>query len=223
MDVSVLNQWEKKRYVETHPCFPIPSWLSVCYVPFWETLVTHCDFQFITSLYCTCAAVNTVCHSVQAFRLALRVEESPTLGVFFMYMDHFPFKPHPNPRKHHSNRIKSRINQFPCIYWWELWYKPFCNTTTLEVRDQFQTMPSTLNLFTLFKWTNKHDHPNYGRMQINHHLVCVSCTKNKHCSILRRPSRLPVMLHVSTLKLWLRRQRDEGCFSIGYFSAKLSI
>lgn len=27
----------------------------------------------------------------------------------------------------------------------------------------------------------------------------------------------PVMLHVSTLKLWLRQQWDEGCFSIGYF------
>lgn len=58
-------------------------------------------------------------------------------------------------------------------------------------------------------------------MQINHHLLCASCTKNKHCSILHRPSSLPVMLHVSTLKLWSRQQWDEGSFSIGYFSAKM--
>lgn len=43
------------------------------------------------------------------------------------------------------------------------------------------------------------------------------------CSFLRRPGRLSAIQHVSTLKLWSRQQWDEGCFSIGGFSAKLSI
>lgn len=48
----------------------------------------------------------------------------------------------------------------------------------------------------------------------------MSCTKNKHRFLFRCPSSLSVILHVSTLKLWLRQQWDEGCFSIGYLSAK---
>lgn len=39
--------------------------------------------------------------------LSLRVGASPILGIF-MYMDSFPFKPHPDSSKHYGNRIKSR-------------------------------------------------------------------------------------------------------------------
>lgn len=61
------------------------------------------------------------------------------------------------------------------------------------------------------------------RIQINDHVLWMSCLKNKHCSFLRRPGGLSAIQHVSTLKLWLRQQWDEGRFSIGEFSAKLSI
>lgn len=61
------------------------------------------------------------------------------------------------------------------------------------------------------------------RIQINDHVAWMSCLRSKQCPFLRRPGRLSAIQHVSTLNLWSRQQWDEGCFSIGEFSAKLSI
>lgn len=71
------------------------------------------------------------------YMVPLRVGESRTLGIF-MYMDNFPLKPHPNPRKHYSNRIKSRINQFPCSYWTVTFIQAILHKKNpLKLRDQF--------------------------------------------------------------------------------------